>query len=226
VLEGLSVSNNLDVTASNVTIRNVRVISSGDGFGISLRHTTNVTVQDSEIFSPDAGFNRLIVGIKDIYGDSHGTRILRNDIYHVATGVQMDQGLIQDNYIHDMGYRSGDHTNGTTSNGGTTPLTIQHNTVFNSKDQTDAISLFEDFGIQANRVIDNNLVAGGGYSIYGGANPGGAKTSNIKITNNRFARIFYPNGGYWGHATAFDPSGSGNVWSGNVWDDSGAALRY
>jgi hypothetical protein len=81
--------------------------------------------------------------------------------------------------------------------------------VFNSQPQTDAISLFQDFGTQTNRVIDNNLVAGGGYTIYGGANPGGAQTSNIRITNNRFSRIYFPRGGYYGHATAFDPSGPG-----------------
>ena len=47
-------------------------------------------------------------------------------------------------------------------------MTIRHNTIFNSHDQTDAISLFQDFGNQANRTIDDNLVAGGGYSVYGG----------------------------------------------------------
>jgi hypothetical protein len=133
--------------------------------------------------------------------------------------VQTDSGLIQDNYIHDMGYRSGDHINGTTSNGGGALLTIRHNTIFNQIDQTDAVSLFEDFGSQHDRVIDDNLLAGGGYTIYGGANPGGAATSNIRITNNRISRMYYPNGGYYGPVTAFDPQGSGNVWSGNVWDD-------
>ena len=132
----------------------------------------------------------------------------------------MESGLIQDNYIHDMGYKSGDHLNGITSNGSTALLTIRHNTVLNSFDQTDAISLFEDFGVQANRTIDNNLVAGGGYTIYGGANPGGAATSNIHITNNRFSRLYYPNGGSYGPVTAYAPSGAGNTWTGNIWDDT------
>ena len=69
----------------------------------------------------------------------------------------------------------GDHLNGTTSNGSTTPLAIIHNTIFNAHGQTDAISLFEDFGTEANREISDNLVAGGGYTIYGGQNPGGPR---------------------------------------------------
>src|SRR5262249_24925740 len=110
----------------------------------------------------------------------------------------------------------------TTSNGsGGELLTIRHNTVLNSMSQTDAISLFEDFGRQYNRIIDDNLVAGGGYTIYGGANAGGAPTSDIRITNNRIPRLYFQNGGTYGPLAAWSGSGSGNVWSGNVWDDSG-----
>ena len=72
----------------------------------------------------------------------------------------MGAGLIQDNYIHDLGLTGDDHLNGTTSNGSTTPLAIIHNTVFNPHGQTDAISLFEDFGTEGNVTITGNLVAG------------------------------------------------------------------
>ena len=137
----------------------------------------------------------------------------------------MYTGVIADNYIHDMGFREGDHVNGTTSNGGTQLLTIRHNTVLNQYSQTDAISLFQDFGVEANRLIDNNLMAGGGYTIYGGANPGGAKTSNIRIMNNRISKKFYPKGGYFGHSTAFDTAAPGNVWSGNVCDETGEPVK-
>ncbi len=223
VLDGLLVNGEIDVSASNVTIRNSRIIATGEIWGIGLRHTANVLIEDVEIYSPFAsGSQRLMVGIKDIYSDSTGLRILRSEIYHTATGIQIDAGLIQDNYIHDLGFVSPDHVNGTTSNGGTTPLTIRHNTVFNPHDQTDAVSLFQDFGGQSNRTIDDNLLAGGGYTLYGGE--GTRATSNIRVTNNRFARLYYRNGGYWGPVTAFETGGSGNVWSGNVWDDTGAPV--
>ena len=70
VLKGLYIPYNLDISASNVTVTDVEVEDTGNGFGVSLRHTRNVTISHSEIFSPDAsGANRLQVGIKDIYGD-------------------------------------------------------------------------------------------------------------------------------------------------------------
>jgi Domain of unknown function (DUF4082)/Right handed beta helix region len=225
VVENLTLTHGIDITADNVTIRNVKIRTGGEGFGIGVRHAKNVTIEDSTIYGPEAGSGRLMVAIKDVYSDSANLKILRNNLYNTSTAIQVDSGLVQDNYIHDLGFKSGDHLNGTTSNAGNGPLTLRHNTVFNSFQQTDAISLFEDFGTQKNRVIDNNLMAGGGYTLYGGANPGGAATSNIKVTNNHFSRMYFPNGGYYGPVTAFDADGSGNEWSGNVWDETGATIR-
>lgn len=222
VLDGLYIPYDLDVSAFNVTIKNVSVMNRGDSFGISLRHTRNVTIENSDIHGPDAGANRLMVGIKDIYGDAKGTVVLRDNIWHTATGIQIYAGLVKDNYIHDMGFRPGDHINGATVNGGTDPLTLRHNTVFVSRAQTDAISLFQDFGTEANKIIDYNLLAGGGYSIYSGG--GSQQSSNVRITNNRISRIYYANGGYYGPATAFDAGAPGDVWSGNVWDDTGRTI--
>ncbi len=218
VLENVEVDS-VDVVASNVTVRNVLVHSPNGMFGVGVRHANNVTIADSTIRGGSTGANRLMVAVKDIYGDSQNLQVLRNNIYWVSTGVQIDQGLIQDNYIHDMGYADGDHINGTTSNGGTTSLTIRHNTIFNQISQTDAISLFQDFGNQANRVIDNNLVAGGGYTIYGGDGTKG-DSHDIKITNNRFSKMYFANGGYWGPLAAFDSSGANNSFTGNYWDET------
>ena len=103
--------------------------------------------------------------------------------------------MIQSNYIHDMGYIAGDHVNGITVSGGTTPLTIQHNTILVDNGQTDAISLFQDTGVEANKVIKDNLLAGGGYAIYGGNKDGGEAASNIVIEDNRISTGYYPGGG-------------------------------
>jgi Right handed beta helix region len=225
VLSGLYIPYNLDISASNVTIFGDRIMNSGpSSFGISLRHTQNVTIENSDIYAPNGDGDRLMVGIKDIYGDSTNTTILRNNIWYTSTGVQIGEGQIADNYIHDPGFRPGDHINGITSNGGrTTPLTVEHNTVFVNFAQSDAISLFEDYGIQANRVISDNLLAGGAYTIYGGQGSKGTPF-NIRITNNRIATIYFARGGNWGPVAHYDAQGLGNTWTGNVWDDTGVSI--
>ena len=105
-----------------------------------------------------------------------------------------------------------------------TQFTSTRNTILNQFGQTDAISLFQDFDVEANRLITENLVAGGGYTIYGGDNQRFGKTSNIKITNNRFSNVFFPNGGSYGPIAAFDSTGTGNLASGNFWDHNLSAV--
>jgi hypothetical protein len=221
VLSGLSLACGVSVTASRVTIRNVKIVAGGQGsMGIALRHTKDVTIEDSTIAGLNAGSGRLMVGIKDVYGDATGTRILRDDISLASTGVQIYQGLIQGDYIHQPGMLSSDHVNGVTTNGDTRPLVIRNNTIFDSFSQTDAIGLFQDFGVVANVTIDDNLLAGGGYAIYGGEG-GKGQPSHIVVTGNRISSKFFRHGGYWGPAVDFDDHAPGDVWSGNVWDNTG-----
>jgi hypothetical protein len=218
VLTGLAMACNLDISASHVTIKDVQVEAGGaNSFGITLRHTSDVTIEDSTIEGKNTSTGRLMVGIKDVYGDSTGLRILGNNISRVATGVQLAAGLIQGNYIHDMGFMAGDHVNGVTVSGGITPLTVKHNTILVNRSQTDAISLFQDTQVEANKAIEDNLLAGGGYAIYGGDDPGHPAASHIVIVGNQISRIYYPKGGFYGPVADFATSAPGNVWSGNTW---------
>ena len=184
--------------------------------GVSLRHTSNVTIENSTISGLDTSGNRLMVGIKDIYGDATGTVVQNDNIAKTSTAVQIYAGTIQNNYIHNPGMTTGDHVNGVTTNGDDQPLLIQHNTILNNFGQTDAIGLFQDFSTVSNVTINDNFLAGGGYTIYGGSGTYG-KTSHIVVTNNTISTMYHPTGGYYGPATAFDATGSGNVWSGNTY---------
>jgi hypothetical protein len=222
VLSDLSIPCNLDIDASDVTVRDVRVVTGGY-FGISLRHTTGVTIEDTTVSGQNLTSGRVNSAIDDVFGDSTGMMIKNDNISQFRTGVQVTTGVIVGNYIHDPGYIRGDHTNGIYVAGTTDPLTIYGNTIFNNLGQTDDVNLHASSSRQdmANKLVVDNLLAGGGYSIYGGIRNG--HTSNIVITDNQFGRIFYPEGGRYGPAAYFNPQQAGNVWSGNVW--SGTSLH-
>jgi hypothetical protein len=220
VLSGLYIPYNLNITASGVTIRDCRVVTAGN-FAVSLRHTAGVTIEDSMIGGSNASTGRVGVAITDAYGDSTGMVIEDDNISDFKTAVQVSTGTVTGNYIHDPGYVAGDHTNGIFDAGSTQPLMIDHNTILNSYGQTDAVSL--DASVTghpvANKTIENNLLAGGSYTIYGGASLSNA-TSHILIEGNRFSRLYYPGVGQYGMVTCFDSRAPGNRWSGNVWDGS------
>jgi hypothetical protein len=225
-LSGLAITGTLQISASNVTVNDVKVTSSGN-YGISLAHTKDVTIENSIISGRDATTGRVSYAIDDVYGDSTGMIIKANNISDFRTAVQVSTGQVDSNYIHDPGYVPGDHTNGIYVNGGTQSLMIWNNTIFNSLGQTDAINL--DAGTPgpaapvANKTISDNLLAGGGYTIYGGA-ASTSPTSNIIIQDNRFAQNYFAKGGQYGPACYFDPAGTGNKWSMNIWDTTGQAV--
>jgi Right handed beta helix region len=220
VLSGLYIPYNLDITASGVTIKDSRVVTAGD-FAVSLRHTAGVTIEDSTIGGANATAGRVGVAITDVYGDSAGMVIENDNISDFKTAVQISTGTVTGNYIHNPGYVAGDHTNGIFDAGSIQPLTIDHNTILNSFGQTDAISLDASVTGQkvANKTVENNLLGGGGYTIYAGASLGNT-SSHILVEHNRFSRLYYPGAGQYGPVTCFDSAGAGNIWSGNVWDGS------
>jgi hypothetical protein len=222
VLSGLSLSTELLINASNVTVKNVQVVTNGN-FGIALTHTTGVTIQNSTISGSSAG--RVSSAVDDVYGDSTGITLTGNNISNFRTAIQISTGMVSGNYIHDPGYISGDHTNGFYVNGGTEPLTIQGNTILNSLSQTDAINLDAGTGggSVTNKTIKNNLLAGGSYTIYGGNSLGNA-TSNIVITGNRFGQLYYSTSGQYGPVAYFTSAATGSQWSGNIWDTTAATI--
>jgi hypothetical protein len=217
VLSGLYIPRTIVIDASDVTVKNVLVVTGG-AFGISLRHATGVTIEDSTISGRNLAGGRVNSAIDDVYGDSTGIVIKNNNISRFRTGMLISTGLIVGNYIHDPGYIYGDHTNGILADRTAEPLTIYGNTVLNDLGQTDDISLDSSRSGQdvANKIVVDNLLAGGGYPIYGGDSKGNS-TSNIVIEDNEFGQLYYPRSGQFGPVTYFDPTGTGNVWSGNVW---------
>ena len=91
--------------------------------------------------------------------------------------------------------------------------------------QTYAISLNASGSGQhvANKIVANNLLAGGDYAIYAGADHHDP-TSDIVIEDNEFGQQYFSRGGQYGPVAYFDPTGTDNVWWGNFWDTTGRAI--
>jgi hypothetical protein len=227
----VSVNSNLYViNAPRTLIKNTYIKCEGCYGGVQVRaeapSSDDVTIQDTTITADANNWMGVYnLGVKNL-------TMLRLDISKTGGGVQTSTTggwTLRDSYIHDLTQASDQHMNGLQSSGGGN-VTLIHNTIFNSYPFTDAVMLAVDPGgsEQVNDLVQNNLLAGGGYTIYGGSTGSGCAnpctTSNIRILDNRISRLYYPNGGSYGPVTAFNTGDPGNVWSGNVWDDTGTAI--
>ncbi len=219
VISGLDVTGTVDIYANNVTIKSSRVaVSSSGSYAVAIRPgMTGTVIQDSVIRGQDNSANSVEYAVFNISGNP--VVLDRVDLYNCSECIMGGGIQLTDSYLHDMADPAGAHVEGTY---GLANSVYTHNTIFNSYGQTAAIYLDPNLGgtLDCQCTVTDNLLAGGGYTIYGGSSTSMTAT-NVVIQNNRFSRLYYPMGGYWGIDAYFSASGAGNAWTGNIWDDTG-----
>ena len=221
VIQDIDLVGDIRVEANNVTIRNVRVTAphGGDRSDWGILQWVGyhgLTVENVEIVgNPDT---ELRTGVMDPGGV---VTVRHCNIHGISKhGIDTTQGVIADNYIHDPywfaaadGELDSIRISGSPDPG--TSLLIQHNTLVDVNTVNGAISMFETDGGQPTRVtIDGNYFATWGFSIYAGG--ASAPTSYIVVKNNVFTKNYKD--GYM-PVTEWNAHGTGNVWTGNTWED-------
>jgi hypothetical protein len=116
----------------------------------------------------------------------------------------------------------GQHFDGFQSDGGQN-ITLRHNVIRNPCSQTSAIIMSSDTASISNATIDDNLIAGGGWTLYCAGVDNTSSVSNMNVTGNRVARTYWTQGGYYG-PDARCGVGYADTWSANVWDEDGSPL--
>jgi hypothetical protein len=213
------ITSTLYVDANDVTIEDSEItLASENGEGIDVAsgvtgtrveydtiHGAGATQAESlayAVFNPHytEGANAVTIDHVDFY---NGQRILHGP------------GTLENSFCLDNVAVSGAHYECVYEGGGS--MTIDHNTLLTGFTQTAAIYLSTDFAPLDTVLVINNLLAGGGYTLYGG----GSTVSSETVTDNHFSRLYYANGGQSG-PVAYMPTSY--TWSGNVWDDTGLAV--
>lgn len=233
VINALDVTGYIYINANNVTVKNTRIRDgslSYAGYQVRVESGhTSVLIEDTEI---DGLMKTSANNPNDGDGISgRGFTALRDNIHGSPVGIGVgdatSQVLVQDTWIHDLYQTALSHNQDFLTNGSTGGITLRHNTLSNPIDEVSAISLFGDFAPVQNVTVDNNLLNGGDFGVYGGHDPSkpyGTQDANVKFTNNHFGRTFYATCSLFGPVTAFSSASAGNVWSGNVWDDTGVIV--
>ncbi|GAA3110439.1 hypothetical protein GCM10017600_77820 [Streptosporangium carneum] len=221
VIDGKDIKGDIVVIADNVTIRNSRIQGGGWWAILQRKEARGLKVENSEIYG--GGGEPLEFAILNYGGD---ITVRGNNIHSMMSAVQTSHGLIEKNYIHDPHEFPGSHVTLIASNEGSPiglPLTIRNNTLLNPLEQNSCVSVYQDFGLNHDVLVENNLMAGGGYVMYGGKGKYGTPY-NIKFINNVISRRYFPKGGYWGWLATWDERGKGNEFSGNVWEETGKSV--
>jgi hypothetical protein len=226
VIRGWDLRGSLDVYANDVTVIDSRITST-NWWGVNLRpgyhglrvlHSTITALPGK---GPDNG------GVDYAVSNMGGSIIEVGwcDVSVFGDALSMGQGNLHDNYVHDITpfiNLGGEwqHTNAVISDGGGTgELTIRHNTLLNptpsDKGPSASVGLYADTAPVTHTTVDNNFMAGGAYTFYGGSTGANA----IVVTDNVFSPQYFPHSGVYGPVNAWNFDGAANVWSGNRMSD-------
>ena len=197
VIEGLNVTGEINITRSGVTVRNCRATA------INI-NAPNVTVEYCDAIGGTANNSAMSV----VGGD--GSTIRYCDISGTENGIWFESNncLIEENYIHDLGYPSPDpHIDGIQLDGASRDNIIRHNNIdLNITTTTSCIIMPST---TTNLTIDSNRFNGGAYTVY-------VSGTGIHVTKNVFGAHTF---GYVADRSANSASYSGNV------DANGHPLR-
>jgi hypothetical protein len=210
-----------------VTIKD-SVITNCDNKGFAIYNMAGADgtlIEDTTLKGADAKACALAAGVQNAAGQVTLERVQAYNLDSAFHGV----GVIKDSYFLDNADISGEHYEPIFHAGGDgSPLIVDHDTLINPHQQTADVFVTDYNGDVGKVAITNNLMAGGGFMLYGGTDQKAPVAGPVTVTGNRFARCLssscpdshgiWPKGGYWGVAAYFNKSVT--TWSGNYWDDN------
>lgn len=204
IIDGQNITGNITVNATGVIIRNSKITYTGNGGGgsgaIKVLANATATIENVEI-------NGQTQVHTCIWHEGSSIAIRKVNCHDVEDGmfswaqgtgsaISGDNFTIEDNYIHDLGgNESNGHYDGWQTEGAANGV-IRHNTFRTSPDGTSLIAIWNSQKNSTNITVENNLLAGGGFSIYAQdyhpseSSPSGGNTvTKITMKDNKFSTI-------------------------------------
>ncbi len=206
VIDGYKISGGVTVNAKNVTIRNSWVTNSAGGASgsgvVKILNGASATVDHNLLDGLNATHACIWHEGASMVATANECTGVNDGIFSWASteGVDGtgDNFTIADNWLHGFTTQAANgHIDGYQTEGAKNGV-IRHNTFDVSQDQNSAIAIWNSRKSASNIAVSNNLIQGGGFSIYAEdyspseASPAGGYTvTNITFTDNRFSNSRY-----------------------------------
>jgi len=219
IIDSKDITSCLLIQADNVIIRKSRIRNDCSG-GVIFNEGTNLLVEDVEIDCVAGGVNNNGTGLTPA---NYTAR--RVNAYGCENVMWADNDvLIEDSYIHDIlpyDPKTDPHTDGVQLPGGASNITIRHSRIYGQylNGSNFGNSAFTTGGGVVNFLVEDNLMAGGGFTA---RCEGGGGNTNYRVINNRFSTIFVATVGGFGPVS--ECATNATTYSGNVCHETGLPL--
>jgi hypothetical protein len=201
VVAGLDINGCVRVEADHVTIVHSRITCDGAAAAVTQSggaqglNVIESLVQGGAVDPAGAG----------VWSDQ-AYAVVRSEITNVTDGVFLGNwGTIEGSWVHGLTARPGEHNDLVQMTGGANAF-VRNNLLEHRQDQTAAVMVKSDTGPIDNVIVENNVIAGGGFSVYvmAGNALGGCcdAPTNVRVWNN----LFRAGSWLWGPMMAHGPT--------------------
>jgi Right handed beta helix region len=213
----IHVNRGIQIDGDNVTFRNVKIVWDGAlGEDIITNDGSNTTFENCMIDGRGSAE-------RAVTGDGHGSTVRNCEIFGVGNAIEIEApALVEENYIHDIRAAGGTdwHADGVQLPDGAANVTVRHNTIILTGEETGAIFIMGEADNRSENVlITQNLVAGGSYTMYTEGGPG------YRVIDNHMSTQIFPKVGYY-NIWYFDLPQGGEERRGNVIHETGASADH
>ena len=239
VIDGYKISGGVTVEAKNVVIRNSWITNSAGGVSgtgvVAIMEGASATIDHSLLDGLNATHTCIWHEGASMVATANECTEVNDGIFSWATTPGADgtgdNFVIADNWLHNFTIDAANgHVDGYQTEGAKNGV-IRHNTFDVSQDQTSAIAIWDSRKNASNIAVSDNLIQGGGFSIYAedyspseSSPAGGYTVTNITFTNNRFSNSRYACVGNYGVWYTRGAPSDGWHRSGNVLLETGQNL--
>lgn len=239
VIDGYQVTGGITVRAKNVVIRNSYVRNSTGGANgsgvVKVEGGASATIDHNVLDGQNATHACIWHQGTSMTATNNECRGTNDGIFTWATTAGRDGAgdnfRIEGNWLHSFTTSAANgHVDGYQTEGSRDGV-IRHNTFDVAQGQTSAVAIWNSRKSATNIKVENNLIQGGGFSIYAedyhpseSSPSGGYTVTNITFTNNRFSNSRYACVGAFG--VWFNRGAPTDGWnrSGNVLLETGQSL--
>ena len=182
IIDSVDVTGTINVTARGVVIRNCRVHSNKDPYGVLVYQGGSARIEDCEFYGQQeaaiAGNSWAAFRV-----NIHGQR---------SDGVKLGSNCaLIDSFVHDFALAPGSHADGGQMQTGVRNLTVRHNTILmgTSKSDNAALMFSPDLGPSGTGpvTVTDNLLGGGGITLrIVDGNNGQYHQAGYSVRGNRF----------------------------------------
>lgn len=218
----------IEVQHNNVTIRDVVVMGTGTyaidiGEDMEANCPTNLRIEYTEVNMANAGNTDW-----GIYQRCAGGHVFDHIKIHNAGRPMMMEGniTITNSYFYAHRTLPESHRTALSTHGGDN-YTITGNTFICYNDGcSSSVNMYSDYAPVTNYLFQGNILSGGTICLRAGdSHQYKEQAHDIRVINNRFSTVYNPECGCAQAFGAWDPTRPGNMESGNIWHETGQAVR-